>query len=103
MQRLPVAEINEIKRSMINSEIVPTQVEEPVELFGAPVIEDTPSQVQVAPTQNFVGQVSNTFDNVTDSVVEKGGEVFDRVKAFVPSLLGDRANQEIADRARDNQ
>lgn len=103
LQRLPVAEINEIKRSMINSEIVPTQVEEPVELFGAPVIEDTPSQVQVAPSENFVGQVSNTFDNVTDSVVEKGGEVFDRVKAFVPSLLGDRANQEIADRARDNQ
>ena len=103
LQRLPVAEINEIKRSMINSEIVPTQAEEPVELFGAPVIEDTPSQVQVAPSENFVGQVSNTFNNVTDSVVETGGEVFDRVKAFVPSLLGNRANQEIADRARDNQ
>jgi hypothetical protein len=103
LQRLPVAEINEIKRSMINSEIVPTQVEEPVELFGSPVVEDAAPQVQAAPTQNFVGQVSNTFDNVTDSVVEKGGKVFDRVKAFVPSLLGDRANQEIADRARDNQ
>ena len=103
LQRLPVAEINEIKRSLINSEVVPTQAEEPVELFGSPIVEDAAPQVQAAPTQNFVGQVSNTFDNVTDSVVEKGGKVFDRVKAFVPSLLGDRANQEIADRARDNQ
>ena len=103
LQRLPVAEINEIKRSLIKSEVVPTQAEEPVELFGSPIVEDAAPQVQAAPTQNFVGQVSNTFDNVTDSVVEKGGKVFDRVKAFVPSLLGDRANQEIADRARDNQ
>lgn len=106
LQRLPVADINEIRRSMMNSEIVSTQPEQVAEGSFDPTqpfdVIESPAPV-AAPTQNFVGQVSNTFDNVTDSVVEKGGEVFDRVKAFVPSLLGDRANQEIADRARDNQ
>jgi len=40
---------------------------------------------------------------VTDSIAKTSGNAFDRVKTFVPSLLGNRANQEIADRARDNQ
>jgi hypothetical protein len=103
LQRLPMKELIDVRRSLMNSSIIGNAEET---FVPQPVISEEfvpqPINNNVEP-ETFLGNATETISNVTDSIAETSNKAFDRVKTFVPSLLGDRANQEIADRARDNQ
>ena len=112
LQRLPMRELIDVRLSLMNSPIIGESSIELNEPGSQGLFDDllTSTEVSQAPPINnnvepetFLGNATETISNVTDSIAETSNKAFDRVKAFVPSLLGDRANQEIADRARDNQ
>jgi len=108
LQRLPTQKINDIRRSLMRTEIVPT--EEP-ELFGvegsneAPVFGvpvemtgPTPSPTpQAAPS--FVDTASEAVSGAVDSFSDLGGNLLQRARTLAPGLLGDPRNQEIVDRS----
>ena len=106
LQRLPMRELNSIRRSLMRTEIVPTG---DAEMFGSEVAEETPmfgSPVQTslaaprpqAPAQqpaaapSFVERAASTASGGASSLL-------DRARTLAPGLLGDRRNQDIIDRA----
>lgn len=97
---LPVDELINQFTSYQNIKLVPQErvVEEESTLLPEGFVLD-----QTVDTEGFTPQVETTTDSFTGNVIEKSSDFLERAKTFVPSLLGDRANQEIADRARDNQ
>jgi dUTPase len=112
LQRLPMRELIDVRLSLMNSPIIgesSIELNEPVsqglfdDLLTSTEVSQVPPISNNVEPETFLGNATETISNVTDSIAETSNKAFDRVKTFVPSLLGDRANQEIADRARDNQ
>jgi hypothetical protein len=105
-------ELIDVRLSLMNSPIIgesSIELNEPVsqglfdDLLTSTEVSQVPPISNNVEPETFLGNATETISNVTDSIAETSNKAFDRVKTFVPSLLGDRANQEIADRARDNQ
>jgi hypothetical protein len=103
LQRLPKQEINDIRRSLMRTEIVPT---EEVEESFAPVPAAEPQfvpqpvaapQPQAAPS--FVDTASEAVTGAADSFSDLGGNLLQRARTLAPGLLGDPRNQEIVDRS----
>jgi len=114
LSRVPTQEVNAIRRSLINTEIiagekpvepdyVPPQSLGPVnpsdyvppQSLGPVNTVTTPPQ----PTESFVAPVTNAISGAVDTVGEGFGNLYDRARTFAPSLLGDPKNQSIVDRA----
>ena len=99
LQQLPLAELNDVKSSFFNTNIIPEKEVElfgaEVELFGAPVESVSAAQ----PTQSFVDTATSTVSGAVDAVSGEVSDLYDRARVAVPSLFGDRRNQEIIDRA----
>ena len=115
LSRVPTQEVNAIRRSLINTEIiagekpvepdyVPPQSLGPVnpsdyvppQSLGPVNTVTTPPQ----PTESFVAPVTNAISGAVDTVGEGFGNLYDRARTFAPSLLGDPKNQSIVDRDR---
>ena len=101
LQRLPTQKINDIRRSLMRTEIVPTENPEftpaPVENSFVPQPVSAP-QPQLAPAPSFVDTAAASVSGAADSVSDLGGDLLQRARTLAPSLLGDRRNQEIIDR-----
>jgi len=108
LQRLPKQEINDIRRSLMRTEIVPTGEAElfgvegsnEAPVFGVPVEmpAPTPSPTpQAAPS--FVDTASEAVSGAADSFSDLGGNLLQRARTLAPGLLGDPKNQDIINRA----
>ena len=110
LQRLPKQEINDIRRSLMRTEIVPTKETElfgveglnGAPVFGVPVEMPTPTPTpsptpQAAPS--FVDTASEAVSGAVDSFSDLGGNLLQRARTLAPGLLGDPRNQEIVDRS----
>ena len=115
LSRVPTQEVNAIRRSLINTEIiagekpvepdyVPPQSLGPVnpsdyvppQSLGPVNTVTTPPE----PTESFVAPVTNAISGAVDTVGEGFGNLYDRARTFAPGLLGDPKNQSIVDRDR---
>ena len=101
LSRVPTQEVNAIRRSLINTEIIPvtvsfleSQPSEPFTMLGQnPQVNLEPQvQPQVTPQPNFVQRAAST-------VTGAAGDLVDRARTFAPGFIGDPKNQSIVDRA----
>jgi len=98
LQRLPKQEINDIRRSLMRTEIVPTGEAEfiPVPAESAFVPPQAPAP---QPTPSFVDTATSTVSGAVDAVSGGAGNLLQRARTLAPGLLGDPKNQDIIDRA----
>jgi hypothetical protein len=114
LSRVPTQEVNAIRRSLINTEIiagekpvepnyVPPQSLGPVnpsdyvppQSLGPVNTVTTPTQ----PTESFVAPVTNAISGAVDTVSNFGEGLYDRARTLAPGFIGDPKNQSIVDRA----
>ena len=103
LQRLPTEEVNAIRRTLRNTEIIPTNAEQTSEeLFGV-AVDPQPQPVvqepQAQPTESFIAPVTEAVSGAVDTVSDIGGNLLNRARTLAPGLLGDPKNQAIVDRA----
>ena len=100
LQRVPTKEINEVRRSLMNTEIVGTQQPTyvPPEPLG-PVVSQ-PVVPQPQPSETFVGQAADTISGLADRATTGATNLLQRAQSLAPSVLGSdpaaqAANEEI--------
>jgi len=100
LQRVPTKEINEVRRSLMNTEIVGTQQPTyvPPEPLG-PVVSQ-PVVPQPQPSETFVGQATDTISGLADRATTGATNLLQRAQSLAPSVLGSdpaaqAANEEI--------
>jgi len=100
LQRVPKKEINEVRRSLMNTEIVGTQQPTyvPPEPLG-PVVSQ-PVVPQPQPSETFVGQATDTISGLADRATTGATSLLQRAQSLAPSVLGSdpaaqAANEEI--------
>lgn len=103
LQRLPTEEVNAIRRTLQNTEIIPTNEEQTSgELFGV-AVDPQPQTVvqepQAQPTESFIAPVTEAVSGAVNTVSDIGGNLLNRARTLAPGLLGDPKNQAIVDRA----
>jgi len=107
LQRVPVQSINEVRRSFINTEIIPIERQNTEDLFGVAVGSPQPQAVvqqpQGQPTESFIAPVTEAVSGAVDTVSDISGNLLNRARTLAPGLLGDPKNQAIVDRAQTNQ
>ena len=98
LQRLPKQEINDIRRSLMRTAIVPTGEAEfiPIPVESAFV----PQLAAPQPTPSFVDTATSTVSGALDAVSGGAENLLQRARTLAPGLLGDPKNQDIIDRAR---
>jgi len=108
LKRVPVQSINEIRRTLQNTEILSTQ-SQPTEEYTLPepigyVLPEPLGSVNSSqPTESFIAPVTEAVSGAVDTVSNIGEGLLNRARTFAPGLLGDPKNQAIVDRAQDNQ
>ena len=105
LQRVPTKEINEVRRSLINTKIVGTQ--QPIVIEQAPwetSSSSTPAPQPVVPqpqpSETFVGQATDTISGLADRATTGATNLLQRAQSLAPSVLGSdpaaqAANEEI--------
>jgi len=105
LKRVPVQSINEIRRTLQNTEILSTGQSQPKFDPTLPfsVVGDQPQTVvqepQAQPTESFIAPVTEAVSGAVDTVSDIGGNLLNRARTLAPGLLGDPKNQAIVDRA----
>ena len=108
LQRLPTEEVNAIRRTLQNTEIIPTQ-SQPTEEYTLPepigyVLPEPLGSVNSSqPTESFIAPVTEAVSGAVDTVSNFGEGLLNRARTFAPGFIGDPKNQAIVDRAQDNQ
>ena len=111
LQRVPVQEINQVRRSMLNSEIIPTgdTVEtprfDPTQEFSVvgespPAPQPQASVPEPQPSETFVGRATDAISDVAGDAITGAGNLLQRARTYAPSVLGSdpaaqAANEEI--------
>jgi len=109
LSRVPTQEVNAIRRSLVNTEIIATQ-ETSTEVNPFANIETTTAPTEVNPFANMVEPTApqvqpevtpepNFVQRAASAVTGAAGDIVTRAQTFAPSLLGDPKNQSIVDRA----
>ena len=109
LQRVPVQEINAIRNTLQNTNIISV----PVDTVDSPKAEvqtnpflntvDSPqAEVQTNPFLNTIDSPAPPISNVSEQDFSVGS-LIDRARTFAPGFIGDPKNQAIVDRAKTNQ
>lgn len=113
LQRVPKKEINEVRRTLQNSEIIPTKKDAPSApastgpfddiMRGSPQPQPQAATPQPQPSESFVGRATNAISDVASDAITGAGNMLDRARTYAPTVLGSdpagrAANEEIARR-----
>ena len=112
LKRVPVRSINEIRRTLQNTEILsmPSQLTEEYTLpeplgyvLPEPLGSVNSPEPQAQPTESFITPVTEAVSGAVDTVSNFGEGLLNRARTFAPGFIGDPKNQAIVDRAKTNQ
>ncbi len=102
LQRVPKKEINEVRRSLLNTEIVETRqpTDNPFIALNTSAPAPQPTVPQPQPSETFVGQATDTISGLADRATTGATNLLQRAQSLAPSVLGSdpaaqAANEEI--------